>query len=99
MAESDNGDSRPSAMNDHLGRKAGDVVATPPPYPVEGAAQVDPRQARVLAAVKAWTGQLVDVGGRNTLLFYRDLPPGTPDLTPGAGGRSGAGGARLGASE
>jgi very-short-patch-repair endonuclease len=36
-------------------------------------------------AVKAWTGQLIDLGGRNTLLYYRDLKQGTLDLTPGTG--------------
>jgi very-short-patch-repair endonuclease len=43
------------------------------------------RQAKVLAAAKVWTGQLVDVSGRNTLLFYKDLRQGTLDLSPGAG--------------
>src|SRR5688500_4714425 len=32
-------------------------------------------------AVAAWKGQLVDLGGRNTLLYYRDLKQGTLDLT------------------
>jgi len=41
----------------------------------------DPRADRVAAAVKAWTRHLVDLGGRNTLLWYRDLPTGTLDLT------------------
>lgn len=35
------------------------------------------------AAITAWTGQLVDVGGRNNLLFYRDLRAGTLDLETG----------------
>jgi very-short-patch-repair endonuclease len=34
-------------------------------------------EARVKAAVAVWTGQLVDLGGRNTLLYYRDLKQGT----------------------
>jgi Protein of unknown function (DUF4011)/AAA domain len=34
-------------------------------------------EARVTAAVAVWTGQLVDLGGRNTLLYYRDLKQGT----------------------
>ena len=33
------------------------------------------------AARAAWTRHLVDLGGRNTLLWYRDLPTGTLDLT------------------
>jgi hypothetical protein len=37
------------------------------------------------AAVNAWTGQLVDLGGRNTLLYYRDLKQGTLDLGRGSG--------------
>ncbi|HEV8652715.1 MAG TPA: AAA domain-containing protein [Actinomycetes bacterium] len=38
------------------------------------------RARRVARAVTAWTGQLVDPGGRNTLLYYRDLKQGTLDL-------------------
>lgn len=41
---------------------------------------VDPRAQRVAAARAAWTRHLVDLGGRNTLLWYRDLPTGTLDL-------------------
>ncbi len=57
--------------------------------PVEGAAGAgptpddDPRAGRVAAARAAWTRHLVDLGGRNTLLWYRDLPTGTLDLTTG----------------
>ena len=40
-----------------------------------------PARARVAAARAAWTRHLVDLGGRNTLLWYRDLPTGTLDLT------------------
>jgi hypothetical protein len=41
----------------------------------------DPERAcRVLRAVTAWTGQLVDPGARNSLLYYRDLERGTLDL-------------------
>jgi hypothetical protein len=43
-------------------------------------AQVDQRRQRVRQAVKAWTGQLIDLGGRNTLLYYKDLKQGTLDL-------------------
>jgi DNA polymerase III delta prime subunit len=41
----------------------------------------DPRGTRVAEAVKVWQRHLVDLGGRNTLLWYRDLPAGTLDLT------------------
>ncbi|HEX7462617.1 MAG TPA: DUF4011 domain-containing protein, partial [Dermatophilaceae bacterium] len=41
----------------------------------------DPRADRVAVAVRAWQRHLVDLGGRNTLLWYRDLPSGTLDLT------------------
>ncbi|NUO89792.1 MAG: hypothetical protein HOQ18_03015, partial [Dermatophilaceae bacterium] len=33
----------------------------------------DPRADRVTAAVRTWQRTLVDLGGRNTLLWYRDL--------------------------
>jgi very-short-patch-repair endonuclease len=36
-------------------------------------------------AVRTWTGELVDLGGRNTLLYYRDLKQGTLDIGPGSG--------------
>src|SRR5208282_2282558 len=35
------------------------------------------RVSLVGRAVKTWTGELVDLGGRNTLLYYRDLKQGT----------------------
>ena len=38
------------------------------------------RRAIVDRAVKAWTDQLVDLSGRNGLLYYRDLGAGTLDL-------------------
>ena len=37
----------------------------------------------VQRAVKEWTHALVDLGGRNNLLRYRDLKQGTLDLTQG----------------
>jgi AAA domain-containing protein/uncharacterized protein DUF4011 len=43
------------------------------------------RVALVGHAVKAWIGELVDLGGRNTLLYYRDLKQGTLDIGPGCG--------------
>ncbi|MHB1486650.1 MAG: AAA domain-containing protein [Acidimicrobiales bacterium] len=36
---------------------------------------------RISQAVKDWTGQLVDISGRNTLLCYRDLKVGTLDFS------------------
>lgn len=38
------------------------------------------RTAAVKAAAEVWSGQLIDLGGRNTLLHYRDLKVGTLDL-------------------
>jgi hypothetical protein len=43
------------------------------------------RLRKVKAAVRAWTGQLIDLGGRNTLLYYKDLKQGTLDLGPRSG--------------
>ena len=43
--------------------------------------EIDSRTERVRHAVAGWTRHLVDLGGRNTLLWYRDLPTGTLDLT------------------
>ncbi|MHB8186479.1 MAG: AAA domain-containing protein [Dermatophilaceae bacterium] len=51
------------------------------PTAAAGAASSDPRADRVAAAVRTWQRHLVDLGGRNTLLWYRDLPSGTLDLT------------------
>ena len=39
------------------------------------------RPARVAAARGAWTRHLADLGGPNTLLWYRDQSTGTLDLT------------------
>lgn len=42
---------------------------------------IDPqRLALVRDAIGRWRGQLIDLGGRNTLLYYRDLKAGTLDL-------------------
>ena len=49
--------------------------------PTAPAADPDPRGERVAAAVQTWQRHLVDLGGRNTLLWYRDLPTGTLDLS------------------
>lgn len=48
------------------------------------AAQSAERARLVSKSVKTWTGELVDLGGRNTLLYYRDLKQGTLDLSPGS---------------
>jgi very-short-patch-repair endonuclease len=37
-------------------------------------------EAKVAAAVDVWTGELIDLGGRNTLLYYKDLKSGTVSL-------------------
>lgn len=42
------------------------------------------RAEAVRRAQQVWRGQLVDLGGRNTLLYYRDLKVGTLDLGPGS---------------
>ena len=39
---------------------------------------------------KEWTGALVDLGGRNTLLYYKDLKQGTLDLGVNSGARPAA---------
>ena len=39
------------------------------------------RAGLLRAQVKVWTGQLVDLSGRNNLLFYRDLKRGSLDLS------------------
>ncbi|MDP1806156.1 MAG: hypothetical protein Q8K72_13375 [Acidimicrobiales bacterium] len=49
-----------------------------------GAVQSSERARLVAKSVKTWTGDLVDLGGRNTLLYYRDLKQGTLDLSPGS---------------
>ena len=48
---------------------------------VEISAEDSPRKQKVVAAVKAWTDQLVDRSARNNLLFFRDQRKGTLDLT------------------
>ena len=53
-----------------------------PDEPEAGTSEAaDPRAARVAAAVRTWQRHLVDLGGRNTLLWHRDLPSGTLELT------------------
>lgn len=50
----------------------------------QGASTTDPLDARretVARAVAQWTRHLVDLGGRNNLLWYRDLRTGTLDLS------------------
>ena len=55
--------------------------ATAPVTPEPDAARLE----LVERAKETWTGQLVDLGGRNTLLYYKDLKVGTLDLGPGSG--------------
>jgi very-short-patch-repair endonuclease len=50
-----------------------------PPSHVEGYSKQ--RVELVQKAVKEWVRQLVDLGGRNNLLHYRDLKAGTLDLS------------------
>jgi REase_MTES_1575/AAA domain/Protein of unknown function (DUF4011) len=56
-------------------------VAPTGPVSAPADAGGDSRADRVAAAVRTWQRHLVDLGGRNTLLWYRDLPSGTLDLT------------------
>jgi len=51
------------------------------PEPEPESAGGEPREDRVAAAVRGWQQHLVGMGGRNTLLWYRDLPSGTLELT------------------
>ena len=53
------------------------MTALPPPT-----ADAPGRPEVVRRAAKTWSGQIIDLGGRNTLLFYKDLKVGTIDLTP-----------------
>ena len=51
----------------------------------EMVSRLDPGRAEAIErAQPVWVGQLVDLGGRNTLLYYRDLKVGTLDLGPGS---------------
>jgi len=44
-------------------------------------AQEDARRAQLIAAAQAgWIDALTDLGGRNTLLYYKDRRAGTLDL-------------------
>ena len=61
-----------------------ETAANDPPSPMtDGGGQPDLGAKRLLLerAVEAWKGQLVDLGGRNTLLYYKDLRAGTLDLS------------------
>jgi very-short-patch-repair endonuclease len=46
-----------------------------------GGEAADARAGLLREQVKVWTGQLVDLSGRNNLLFYRDLKRGSLDLS------------------
>ncbi len=61
-----------------------DVAQEPEPE-AGGDASAQLRLRKVEAAVRTWTGQLIDLGGRNTLLYYKALKQGTLDLGPGSG--------------
>src|SRR5690606_25670657 len=65
-------------------------------------AAVTARAEIVGEAIKSWVNQLVDLGGRNNLLYFRDLKVGTLDLTRLLGDRLGGellGGRKLRLSE
>ena len=50
-----------------------------------GVSSASPERLRLVGrAVRTWTGELIDLGGRNTLLYYRDLKQGTLDIGPGS---------------
>jgi very-short-patch-repair endonuclease len=49
-----------------------------------GGESADARAGLLRKQVKVWTGQLVDLSGRNNLLFYKDLKRGTLDLSAAA---------------
>jgi very-short-patch-repair endonuclease len=55
------------------------AVQAPPAGPLTGPADGS-RAALVGAAARRWRSQLIDLGGRNTLLYFRDLKAGTLDL-------------------
>ena len=62
-----------------------------PPFPPDHAppsSPPSPRQLIVRRAIEAWKRQLIDLGGRNNLLYFRDLKVGTLDLTPVLGGEA-----------
>ncbi|GMU78051.1 MAG: hypothetical protein AMXMBFR46_08480 [Acidimicrobiia bacterium] len=44
------------------------------------ASELEARRAALERAVDEWSSQLVDLGGRNTLLYFRDLRVGSLDL-------------------
>src|SRR5262245_29833262 len=63
-----------SPPTDGAGRRDGpepsdDAVDAGAVTPVDAVA----RQAAIERAVATWTGQLIDLGGRNSLLYYKDL--------------------------
>ena len=61
---------------------APDAEPAAPGAPADPSAPGAPDRARRVAdAVAGWQRSLADVGGRNTLLWYQDLPLGSLDLT------------------
>lgn len=69
MSESDVDLSHGDEPNSQSARRAGDGPS------------VDRRRRLVRAALDAWKKQLIDLGGRNNLLYYRHLKVGTLDLS------------------
>ena len=58
--------------------------------PVDGADPADRRRTELIAAAQArWVDALTDLGGRNTLLYYKDRRAGTLDLAARRPGRAG----------
>lgn len=47
------------------------------------------RSSLVRSAVERWKGQLIDLGGRNNLLYYKDRTTGNLDLSAAAGADEG----------
>lgn len=56
-----------------------DDTAPQEPGASDGSVDED-RRARVQRAVRIWTRQLIDLGARNNLLFYKDMKQGTISL-------------------
>ena len=61
------------------GARNGKGHAAPPPAPA--AESPRDRAGLVRAAIETWKNQLIDLSGRNNLLFFRDQRTGTLDLT------------------
>jgi len=64
-----------------IGNDRADANGAPARAFVSGSPTPHDRPSRVRAAIAAWKAQLIDLGGRNTLLYYKDQRVGTLDLT------------------